>query len=224
VAGQQSARPVRHPQLGRRRLQRGEHNQHRVYRRRPPRPWPVVQLGDALVGVPALPPDVTRLADPRQARCPASNVSPTSVFAPRLVAVGADLDLVHRADVVVSAESEGLSISLPDRSRQPGERDQGAWRCLGLHRPVARRLDGRYRQRSQRGSGVQAPSAPHPTWLERIRASLEWAPPDQQGGRGDVAAGGTGFASSPVNVRIKISHWPDPTRFCAHRRIHEPSK
>jgi hypothetical protein len=153
----------------------------------------------------------------------ASNVSPTSVFAPRLVAVGADLDLVHRADVVVTAESEGLSISLPtDLDSLENEIKELGVALVSID-PLLGVLTGAIDSVRNEGQGFK-PSAPHPTWLERIRASLEWAPPDQQGGRGDVAAGGTGFASSPVNVRIKISHWPDPTRFCAHRRIHERSK
>jgi hypothetical protein len=154
----------------------------------------------------------------------ASIVSPTSVFAPRLVAVGADLDLVHRADVVVSAESEGLSISLPtDLDSLENEIEELGVAFVSID-PLLGVLTGAIDSVRNEGQGFKPPQLPHPTWLERIRAGPEWAPPDQQRGRGDVAAGGTGFASSPVNVRIKISHWPDPTRFCAHRHIHERSK
>ncbi len=65
LSGQQPARPVRHPQPGRRRLQRGQHHRHIIDGSRLARLGPVLQPADALGGIPPLPEDHRRLGHPR---------------------------------------------------------------------------------------------------------------------------------------------------------------
>ena len=63
LPGQQPARPVRHPELLRRRRQRRGHDRALVDRARPPRPRLVLQPGDALAPGTAPPPDHRRPRD-----------------------------------------------------------------------------------------------------------------------------------------------------------------
>ena len=64
LAGQQPGRPVRDPQLARRRLQRRQHDRDLIDLRRPARLRPVLQPPDPLRGIPLLPRDHRRLRHP----------------------------------------------------------------------------------------------------------------------------------------------------------------
>ena len=64
LGGQQPARPVRHPQPLRRRLQRRQHHRHLIHLRLPARLRPVLQPSDPLGRIPFLPRDHRRLAHP----------------------------------------------------------------------------------------------------------------------------------------------------------------
>ena len=82
---QQPARPVRHPQLLRRRLQRRQHDRDLVDLRRPARLRPIVQPGDPLGGIPLLPRDHRRLATPRPGArsrsCPTPSAASSTIRA-----------------------------------------------------------------------------------------------------------------------------------------------